>query len=116
MTTNAESAQEWFNKTNPDQQQLTTVLSKLEERINDHSNADNDLTGTIEALDLLQRLYIDKFETPLHEENTETQRQNIDYDLDTTPLGDKPDIKMEHLTEAERRERFEKLKNQLNIK
>lgn len=115
MATNAASALEWFNTTKPNRQQLSTMLEKLEERISNDSNIESDLTGTIEALDLLQQLFIENFEEATPESADINLNENPNVYLDATPLGDSANMESEQLSEEERKKRFNKLKNQLNI-
>jgi len=116
MTTNAASALEWFNNTKPDRQQLSTMLEKLEERISNDSNIESDLTGTIEALDLLQQLFIENFEEATLGLEEFSLNKNPNIYLDATPLGDITDMRSEQLSEEERKKRFNKLKKQLDSK
>ncbi|WP_428242275.1 hypothetical protein [Gynuella sp.] len=115
MSTNAESALKWLDEQQPDTQQIKDVIQKLEARLNSGANQEQ-LTGTVEALELLQEVIEER---ELQQPDTSTAMpamttEQVTKQLDVSPLGEPANIPEENLSETDKRKRFEQLKRQLS--
>lgn len=129
MSTSAESALVWLDESQPSIEQINNVIAKLEARIlgADH---DQDLTGTRDALTLLQQVVTDmaaemhgqvpeELPPPSAGAALDTRALGVGPDapsLDLSPLGDPATLTRENLSTEARRQRFEALKQQLSKK
>lgn len=122
MSTSAESALQWLDEKQPNNQQIQDVITKLKQRI-EHSGApEAELAGSIEALTLLQDVMADRLEEDLEQPlslstTPEPQKEAspIDSALDFTPLGEPASEPAEHLNAQQKRDRFESLKASLSL-
>lgn len=114
MATNAESALNWLNSGQRSKQEILDVVLKLESRITDPKNSNIDLSGTLEALEVLSDEIEDK-----NSEDTQPNIESInlssnpEINLDSSNLGDAPSIEPELLSPGKKRERFLKLKSEI---
>ncbi|AJQ96871.1 hypothetical protein [Gynuella sunshinyii] len=118
MSTNAESALRWLDEQQPDTQQIQEVIQKLEARLNSGASQEQ-LSGTVEALELLQEVLEER---ELQQPDThaavpatpDTITEQNAAKLDLSPLGEPASIPEEHLSDTDKRKRFEQLKQQLS--
>lgn len=75
MATSAASAQQWLTEQKPDRAAIVDVIGKLEKRIEQLSEDDPALEGSVDALMLLQD-HLAELDTPAPE--TETPPANLD--------------------------------------
>ena len=117
MSTNAESALRWLDEQQPDNQQILEVIQKLESRLQSGASQEQ-LAGTIEALELLKEVMEqrDIQQPEPMPEAAVTINEPPAAELDLSPLGEPASIPSEQLSEGEKRQRFENLKQQLNNK
>jgi len=118
MSTSAESALQWLDEKQPDNQQIQQVIEKLEYRLQHSGAAVETLQGSQEALELLKEVLDDRqtSEPPpsAPEAPIPTSAPSEESQLDFTPLGQHSDMAAEQLSPEEKLARFQRLKNQLS--
>lgn len=102
MSTSAESARQWLDEKQPGQEEIRTVIEKLEQRIARHDGEEADIQGSVDALILLQD-HLEQSAAPPPESEAPA------FDLDTSGLI--PDAAPVELEESVKREAFEALKS-----
>lgn len=120
MSTNAESALQWLDREQPDNEQIQEVIIKLEHRLRSNSSDDDKVQGSKEALQLLKEVLSDRLadeqgiaEEPNAPTPTAPTAPAENVTLDLSPLGEPATIQAEDLSEDQKRQRFEQLKQQL---
>lgn len=109
MSTSAESATQWLNEKQPDADTIRNMVEKLSHRIDNSGVPEEQLQGSIEALDVL--------EAALERSGSPTP-QNATSDipsLDTSPLVSHDHVSPERPAD-EKRAAFERLKKELGGK
>ncbi len=127
MSTTAESALQWLDEQQPDNQQIQDVIHKLKDRIQNSGADEQSLQGSIEALSLLEDVLSDRLNEKNHSGLEEDAPSGVSLDtgdlgstssqdtgFDSSPLGEPANSPIEHLTNEEKRQRFEHLKLKLN--
>lgn len=102
MATSAESAQDWLNSKKPSTEEIKSVLSKLEARIEAWEGDEDQIQGSIDAALIL--------ETAL-EEKPQPDMESTHLTIDTTALI--PDSEPVELEKAIKDKTFAALKAQL---
>ena len=102
MATSAASAQQWLTEQKPDRAAIEDVVGKLEKRIEQLSEEDPALAGSVDALVLLQD-HLEQLDAP------EADSSAPPANLDTSELI--PDADPIQLEEDVKRRTFDELKN-----
>lgn len=101
MATNADSARQWLSTHKPDANELQRIIGKLQDRLANLDAEHPELTGNLEALDVLEQAMVQHETVP-----DETPS------LDTSPLVEH-DAAPPAQEVADKRAQFETLKQQL---
>ncbi|MFY0665452.1 MAG: hypothetical protein JXQ97_12575 [Natronospirillum sp.] len=110
MSTSAESATLWLKEKKPSTDTIEQMITKLNERIEHSGWAEEELQGSIEALDVLEAALQSQATNPAS--TAAEPSVNNTVELDTSPLVSHDHIASERPPE-EKRALFEQLKQQL---
>lgn len=112
MSTSAESATQWLQEKKPSTDTIEQMITKLNERIERSGWSDEELQGSIEALDVLEAALQSRASSTNAPATAAEQPTNHTAELDTSPLVSHDHIASERPPE-EKRALFEQLKQQL---
>lgn len=113
MATSAESAQAWVNEKHPSNEEILSVIQKLETRIDSWEGDEDSIQGSIDAVDYLHG--------QLEPSQNEAQQSPIDTSPLSTEVGSSldsssliPDAQPVELAQDVKRAAFDALKAQLS--
>ncbi|WLD59042.1 hypothetical protein NFC81_04460 [Salinispirillum sp. LH 10-3-1] len=112
MSTSAESATLWLQEKKPSSDTIEQMIVKLNERIERSGWSDEELQGSIEALDVLEAELQSRAPGASAPSSPVDQPTNHAVELDTSPLVSHDHIASERPPE-EKRALFEQLKQQI---
>lgn len=119
MATSAESAQAWVNEKSPSNEEIQSVIEKLEKRIDGWQGDEDSIQGSIDAVDFLSAKLeqanpiTDETQPPLTEQlDASALSTEPSTNLDSSNLI--PDCQPVELEQSVKRATFEALKQQLN--
>lgn len=112
MSTSAESATLWLKEKQPSDTLIEEMITKLNDRIEHSGWPEEQLQGSLEALDILDAELQRRRTAPNAAASLSTEPENPGAELDTSPLVSHDHIATERPPE-EKRALFEQLKQQL---
>ncbi len=111
MSTSAESARQWLQNTQPNDQLLAETIGKLELRIAQHADQQQKIAGSLAALDVLEQEQLDRQLKIASDSQASQHSQPLNLDLGE--LGQPShDLQAPPLDEQEKKQRFVQLKQQ----